>query len=111
MKLCSDCKHYPKELDEMPCSICRGASKWEAASKPEAPKPAKKSVVIEATEASRNGKHGIEVAVKTHGLNGYAEQVEYAGRIISALEKVFGCEVMSVALLVSMIPDNTDGDK
>ena len=59
-------------------------------------------------EASRDGKHGIEVAVKTRGLNGYAEQVAYAGRIISAMEKVFGYEVMGGALLVSMFPDGEE---
>ena len=109
MKLCSECKHYPKELDEAPCCDCHGAELWEAAPKPKPKKPSDpKRVTIEATEASRDGKHGIEVKVKYHGLNGYAEQVEYAGRIIGALEKAFGYEVMGGALLVSMFPDGEE---
>lgn len=96
----------------MPCSICRGASKWEAAPKPTAKKPADpKRVTIEATEVSRDGKRGIEVAVKTRGLNGFAEQVEFVSRIISSMDKSFGCSVMGLALLATMELDDTDGDK
>lgn len=106
---CLDCKHYHKEYNEIPCSTCRRCSNWEAAPKmPKRESEPKKRVTIEATEATRNGKHGVEVSIKTHGLNVYSEHVEFAGRIINAMEKAFGAEIMGGALLVSMFPD---GDK